>query len=126
MKSRGVETKGFRCCCSCSTLFFASFAGCGGRFVVAGSLSRAGAVKEGVVVGTAVAAIMREGTRATLTARELVEVETDQGLSAWFSAGVLVRAILGWVVRAGAHRTMWRDRRKSLSKVQDQFYPRVG
>ena len=72
-----------------------------------GSRSRAGAVKEGVVAGTAAAAIMREGTGATLTARELVEVETDLGLSARFSAGVLVRAILDWVVRAGAHRTMW-------------------
>ena len=54
---------------------------------MAGSLSRAGAVKEGVVVGTAAAAIMREGTGTTLTARELVEVETDLGLSARFSAG---------------------------------------
>jgi len=64
-------------------------------------LSRAGVVKEGVVAGTVAAAVMREGTGATLTARELVEVTTDQGLSAWFSAGVLVRAILRWVVRAG-------------------------
>ena len=98
---------------------------------MAGSLSRAGAVKEGIVAGTAVVAIMREGTGATLTARELVEGETDKGLLAWFSAGVLVGAILGWVVPAGAHRTM------RLSKTGEShcpkfkinkllFYPRVG
>ena len=74
---------------------------------MAGGLFRAGEVKEGVVAGTAAAAVMQEGAGATLTARGLVEVETDLGLAARFSAVVLVRTILGWVVRAGAHRTMW-------------------
>ena len=94
-----------------------------------GSLFRAGAVKEGIVAGTAVVAIMREGTGATLTARELVEGETDKGLLAWFSAGVLVRAILGWVVRAGAHRTMRLSLESHFPKFKINkllFYPRVG
>ena len=90
---------------------------------MAGSLSRAGAVKEGVVAGTAAAAIMREGTGATLTARELVEVETDEGLSAWFSAGVLLRAILGWVVRAGAHMWLSETGESHCPKFKINFIP---
>ena len=46
------------------------------------------------------------------------EVETDQGLVAWFSAVVLVGHFLGYVVQLGAHRRVW------LSKTTESHCPK--
>jgi len=71
-----------------------------------------------VAVGTATAAVVRAGTGVALTARGLVEVETDSGLAPSFSVWILIRANLGWVVRARAHRTTW------LSKTGEGHSPK--